>query len=586
MKQLYTCWANQDLSWNEYPRPLKRRNGFINLNGMWDYSIQDSDDLSKVKWQGQIRVPYAIESVLSNVQKPLLPGQYLIYRKTFKNPLKMEGHAILHFDGVDQRCKVYVNGTKVAQNEFGYLPFEVDITAFIEEENECIVVVQDDTDTSFHSRGKQTLQPKGMFYTATSGIWKSVWMEVLPFNHIENLKCTVDCDCQRVLIEVKRSDDAPWSLEIYEPFVDSQASLNAEQCKKEYLNTDIQEYKTKDLIYSTQSKSKYLMIDFSEVKQWTCENPYLYYFKVRYRTDEIVSYFAFRTFNVEKHDEKMRICLNHIPHYQRGILDQGYWSDGQMTPPSDKAYMYDILKMKELGFNMLRKHIKVEMDRFYYHCDRLGMVVWQDMVCGGSKYKSWYVTYLATLLNRFNVATSDEHPYLLSRKDKKGRQEFEKEMKATISYLKNHPSISTWVLFNEGWGQFDTKRLTNVMRKCDSTRIIDASSGWYDQKCGDLRSHHHYFFKRKLVWEENRATVLSEFGGFPYGIEGHTACDKVYGYHKVNSKEHLHEMYNNLMKGLEPDIKKGLSASVYTQVSDVEEEVNGLLTFDREVCKF
>ncbi len=580
MHQLYTCWAKQDVSWKEYPRPLKRRNSFINLNGMWSYCIQENDKLDLINWQGEIRVPFAIESALSLVQKPLLPHQYLIYKKEFKNPLQKEEHLILHFEGVDQRCKVYINKTLVKTNENGYLPFEVEITKYLQERNEILVVVQDDTDSSYHARGKQTLHPKGMFYTATSGIWKSVWMEVLPNQYIKDVRAFADADCQRITIEVTKTEDCEWTLEIFEPFIDSQTKLLAKDCKKD-IDTDINEYKTKQIMYSTKSKAKYLKLDLKNIKTWTPETPYLYYFRVRCQKDEVVSYFAFRTITVEN----ARIHLNHIPYFQNGVLDQGYWPDGGMSPPSDKALVYDILKMKELGFNMLRKHIKVETNRFYYHCDRLGMLVWQDMVCGGSKYKLWFVAYVATLLNRFNITISDTNAVLLSRKDKKGKKEFERDIKNTIHSLEAYPSIVCWVLFNEGWGQFDTKRLTTKIKKLDPTRIIDSTSGWFDQGCGDLRSHHHYFLKRNLVWETKRATVLSEFGGYPFGIQGHVTSENVYGYHKVTSLHDLQQKYDDLMLEIEKEKKKGLSACIYTQVSDIEEEVNGLLTFDREVCK-
>ena len=501
MKQLLTEWANHDLSFSEYPRPLKRRKSFINLNGFWQYSIRSQDDISNVQWMGNIRVPFSIESYLSTVQKQLLPDQYLIYRKEFINPVQDTSRLILHFDAVDQDCKVYINKKCVIKHNGGYIPFEKDITPYLEENNEIIVVVQDDTDASFHSRGKQTLNPKGMFYTSTSGIWKSVWMEIVPEKAIYDIQCHVDYDLKKVTFDIDRMDTESYSLEIYEPFIDSQSHLNAEDCKKEDLNTDVLEYENKKIIYSIQTHQNHLEIEFETIQSWTCQTPYLYYFKVKNIEDEIVSYFAFRLFNTEIHNNQMRICLNHKPYFQRGVLDQGYWPDGGLTPPSDKALMYDILKMKELGFNMLRKHIKVEFERFYYHCDRLGMIVWQDMVCGGSKLKIWFLAYVTTFLNRFNLTMSDTHSWLLSRMDQKGKDEFEKEMEETMNLLKNHPCIAVWVLFNEGWGQFETKRLTDKMRMIDSSRIIDSTSGWYDQKCGDLKSHHHYYFKRNLVFE-------------------------------------------------------------------------------------
>ena len=588
MKQLYTCWASQlnNEYFKEYPRPMLRRDSFINLNGLWEYAIQKEDSISSVTWQGTILVPFALESALSKVQRQLKPDEYLLYKKTFKNPLVENSSILLHFDGVDYECKVYLNNQCIFEHKGGYIPFEMDITSYLKEENELIVVVHDETDASYHNRGKQTLVPKGMFYTSTSGIWKSVWMEVVPKEYIEDVSCQIDYDQKVVTISVNRKDEGFYTLEIYQPFIDTLTLAHSQDCRDIQFDTDTKEYEKQSILKSIQTDKDKVEIHFNTIQSWSPETPYLYYFKVHTKRDEVISYFAFRTFTVEKENEHPRICLNHKPIFQKGVLDQGYWPESGLTPPCDQALLYDIIKMKEMGFNMIRKHIKVELPRFYYHCDRIGMMVWQDMVCGGSKYKLWFLAYVTTFFIQFHPPFSDRHSWLLGRQDEQGKKEFEQEMEETIAYLKGYPCISTWVLFNEGWGQFDTKRLTDKMRKLDSSRIIDATSGWYDQKVGDLRSHHHYYFRLNFIWEKERATVLSEFGGIPYIVKDHIPCENVYGYHEVNSIEQLHDNYDKLIHSLDEAMKKGLSATVYTQVSDVEEEVNGILTYDREICKF
>lgn len=424
------------------------------------------------------------------------------------------------------------------------------------------------------------------------------------------------------------SDFPDLRIEIYQAIIDEQVSLSAEACRRmepldgpahalaerkrrktlrffsyekvvenaveDAIENVAENIAEGDVAHRFQTKRRMIkkiqqtikIHDF-EKKLWTPESPYLYVYKIWYGKDEITGYFAFRTFSVEPDKAGvMRMCLNHAPYFQKGVLDQGYWPDGLYTPPCDNAMIYDILKMKELGFNMLRKHIKIEPQRWYYHCDRLGMIVWQDMVNGGGAYQFWFVTYLATAFNMFNYRIKDRCYRLLARKDPRGRAQFEEEMEQTVQALRGHPCIGTWVIFNEGWGQFDAVRLTKRLRELDDTRVIDSTSGWFDQRCGDLRSQHYYFFKLALAWEKHRATVLSEFGGFPYRVEGHSCCEKVYGYHPCRSLTELRQAYAKLMREvIEPEIRNGLSATVYTQLSDVEEEVNGILTYDREVCK-
>ena len=617
MKQLMTRWGkslHKEQVWQQYPRPLLRRKSYVNLNGEWDYSILQEkitpftvEALHRAGFMGKILVPFSPEAKLSGVERQLKPSEFFYYHRLIFLPDDyQEGmRIILHFGAVDQCCKVYINDTRIGEHEGGYLPFSFDITeAFPKKYCNLTVVVRDDSEQTHHARGKQLLKRGGMFYTAQSGIWQTVFMECVPKRFITTLQCEPDASFSKVKVLVKRNGsdrgehpEIMPKFEVYAPVIDKDCKRPAsdflEKPEIDYDEENASENSVflplEGVVTNMVSETEYeLLIPEKSRKLWTCEEPYLYHFRVTYGEDCCSSYFALRCFTIEKDTTGApRICLNHKPFFQKGVLDQGYWPDGLYTPPDDRAFVYDILKMKELGFNMLRKHIKIEPQRFYYHCDRLGMIVWQDMVCGGSRYKFWFVTYLATALNLLNVRVKDGCYGLLGRKDKAGRTQFEQEMAETVRVLYNHPSIAVWVIFNEGWGQFDAVRMTQQLRQMDASRIIDSTSGWFDQGCGDLKSQHHYFFSLTLHFEKERATVLSEFGGFPYRIEGHSACEKVYGYHPCKSLEDLHQKYDNLMRHvIEPEIAKGMSASVYTQLSDVEEEVNGILTYDREVCKF
>ena len=333
----------------------------------------------------------------------------------------------------------------------------------------------------------------------------------------------------------------------------------------------------------------YIEIPLNElnIKAWTPDTPYLYTFSIDMGNDHVESYFALRTFTIEKDNNNIpRICLNHKPLFQKGVLDQGYWPDGLYTAPSDKALIYDIKTMKSLGFNMLRKHIKIESERWYYHCDRLGMIVWQDMVNGGSHYKSWFVTYLATFMSIFDISCSDKTTYLFARKSDNEKKEFIRETLQTVRTLSNHPSIATWVIFNEGWGQFDTNRITKLVRKADKTRLIDQASGWFDQGMGDIKSIHNYFFPLRLFKKDKRAYALTEFGGYIQIIKHHNLAHKCYGYGACKNSAHLKKRYIKRENEISALIPSGLCASIYTQLSDVENELNGILTYDRAVNKF
>lgn len=624
MKQLYTRWGKSlDSSrvLQEYPRPLLRRDSYVNLNGYWDYAITKNFRRPK-EYDGRILVPFSPEAVLSGAGRQLQPDEYLWYRLRLQavrgidwDKLKAGMRLLLHFGAVDQACRVYVNGKEAARHAGGYLPFYADITEFLrqeketgisetngtqEEVNEIIVAVKDLSDTSYHAKGKQKLRKGGMFYTAQSGIWQTVWMEYVPKHFIKELRTEPDFKKSLVRIYVRSDEELPIKIQIKEPTLSHQSNpvgvqpnhLHLDEMQPEGLGTDglgtegVQSQKGSIITIVSGLSNQEIEISLPIVRPWTCEEPWLYDFTVTMGEDTVESYFALRSFSIEPDEQEIpRICLNGQVQFQNGVLDQGYWPDGLYTAPSDEALIFDIQEMKKMGFNMLRKHIKIEPQRWYYHCDRLGMIVWQDMVNGGTYYKHWFVTYAATLISWRKWKMTDVYPHLLSRTHREGRLEFVREMKETIRHLKGHPSIAAWVIFNEGWGQFQTEDMTRIARECDNTRLIDQASGWFDQKGGDMQSIHNYFFKLSIMPEKERATVLSEFGGYSLRVSEHSACDRLYGYGTHDTQESLNDAYKKQMQKVKELIPKGLCASVYTQLSDVEEEVNGIFTYDREVQK-
>lgn len=572
MKQLMTKWGKQvdkECVLQEYPRPLMVRDNFMNLNGSWNYLFADSARKAEID-QGKIVVPFSPECVLSGVGRQLKPNEYLWYQRIFElNQNLTDRHVILHFGAVDQGCQVFVNGKSMGRHTGGYLPFEMDITRAVKAgENEIRVLVKDFSETSYHARGKQRIERGGMFYTAQSGIWQTVWLEIVPCHYIENIICTPKFDEQTVELTVAATEDLPFLVSIFEPVLGDA-------------------YAAGEIIAAADGMSNQnCRIAIPKIKAWTPQEPYLYHMTIKMGDDQVESYFAMRTFTLEKDENQIpRLCLNHVPYFQKGVLDQGYWPDGLYTAPSDEALVFDIQSMKDMGFNMMRKHAKIESDRWYYHCDRLGMIVWQDMVNGGTQYKHWYVTYMATLLSKNKIKVKDTYTKLLSRKEKAGRLEFVVEMKETIRRLYSHPCIATWVIFNEGWGQFQTAEMTEIVRKLDPGRMVDQASGWFDQGGGDMQSLHNYFFRFEMKAEKERATVLSEFGGYSHAVEGHTACEKTYGYGAEKTMDSLNATYQTRQKEVEDAIPQGLCATVYTQVSDVEEEINGIFTYDREIQK-
>lgn len=597
-----TPWSGQvtpDNVWPEYPRPQLVRSSWINLNGSWEYSFHSSPEDTFDEMQGSILVPFSPESPLSGVRRQLKPGELLRYRRWVLLPLPKKGRRLLlHFGAVDQQCRVLIDGKEAGRHSGGYLPFTLDITRLLPQKDPCrfelTVFAKDPSDTALHSRGKQKLKRGGMFYTAQSGIWQTVWLEEVPSLHIREVRITPDYDnsCCRLLVHCSDAGTGRISLTARirpETEEDSDFRRNPE-------NFDPEERKAadRDSLSCRLTPDTETLIPLPGFHPWSPEDPFLYHMTLEIDSpdgdgDRAECYFGMRKCDVQTDSRGIqRLYLNNAAYMQTGVLDQGYWPDGLYTAPCDEALVRDILSMKELGFNMLRKHVKIEPQRWYYHCDRLGMLVWQDMVCGGSSYRHWFVTYLATLLNTFHISIPDGpgSRRLLSRRDKAGREEFLREVKETMETLHNHPSIVCWVPFNEGWGQFDARQVGSLVHSLDPSRLTDHASGWFDQGGGDLVSLHYYFFRLRFRPEPARALALTEYGGYSRRIPEHSWNTRQYGYGKYDSRSSLTEGYRQLHEDtVIPAVKKGISATVYTQLSDVEDEVNGFFTYDREVLK-
>lgn len=568
--QLTTKWGeelNPENVLTEYPRPQLIRNKYIILNGYWNYSITE-EPIKPDKFDGKILVPFSPESLLSGVNRQLKPNQILWYERVIQmDIIPRNMRCILHFGAVDQSCKVYINNQPAGEHTGGYLPFSIDITKYIYNGTNLLTLsITDMSETSFHSRGKQKLKRGGMFYTAQSGIWQTVWLEWVPQLYIESLRITPVMGEGFVRLEIIMNDD-----------------FMPEEAQNTVFKVNI--YDKEQLIVTMVSKLPFMNIPFTEYIPWSPDNPQLYDITVVAGEDIVESYFAMRSVEIKKDERGIpRIYLNGKQYYQKGLLDQGYWPDGLYTPPSDEALIYDITKAKELGFNMLRKHLKIEPLRWYYHCDRLGMLVWQDMVNGGDEYNALLVGYLPTLFPKLAAHVGDHHYKLFGRKVVEGRAEWMKECRRTVDLLYNHPSVIVWVLFNEGWGQFDSKRAYDMVREIDSTRLVDHASGWFDQGCGDFNSIHNYFHPLKIK-QQARPTVLSEFGGYAYYVNNHSYSIMGYGYRLYFNQQDFYKAYKELDEQIDKLIDNGLAAAVYTQLSDVEDEVNGLITYDRKVCK-
>jgi beta-galactosidase/beta-glucuronidase len=566
---LLTRWAQDvtpETAWREYPRPQLVRPDWQNLNGLWDYAIAPKERNDFPGSQGQILVPFPLESTLSGVKRALRPDERLWYRRTFRVPQAWQGRRLLlHFGAVDWEAEVRLNGTPVGTHRGGYLPFHFDVTAALRPgENELVVAVRDPTDTHWQARGKQVLEPKSIWYTAVSGIWQTVWLEPVPQAYIAGLKLTPDVDAGAVRVQVQ-AGGAAGSLGI----------------------ARVRAYDAGELVAdgTLDSAADEITLPIPHPKLWSPGAPHLYDLAVETKDDRVTSYFGMRKFGLGRDARgRARLCLNDRPLFQFGPLDQGYWPDGLYTPPSEEAMIFDLEAIQRLGCNMLRKHVKVEPARYYYECDRRGLIVWQDMPSGARAVDD-VTSFLAIA---FGSRRRDRNYRYAGRQEAEGRDDFRRELRELVDALYNFPCVGMWVPFNEGWGQFDSRAAADWLRAYDPTRPVDAASGWFDQGSGDCRSLHVYFKKLPRNRPEmKRAVVLSEFGGYSLRLDGHlwNPAAEV-GYRKYRSRAELTEAYLALLeKELKPWIEGGLSAAVYTQTTDVEIEINGYLSYEREVEK-
>ena len=529
---------SRQMPWIVYPRPQMKRNSYLNLNGGWDFSVNYEN-------QGLIRLPFCPESQLSGFGKHFEEGSLLSYVRSFTLPEGFnKGRVLLHIGAADQRAEVFLNGKPVGSHLGGYEAFTLDITEALGVNNRLTICCFDDLEDKTYPYGKQTLNRGGMWYTPVSGIWQTVWLESVPETYIRKLNI----------------ENRGYSVTIStEPKLEGIVKI-----------PQLGEFRLVDGSVTITPEDPHL---------WSPEDPYLYDFSVECGDDKVESYFAIRSLEIKQVGKYPRLCLNGKPYFFHGLLDQGYWPDGIFTPAKPECYAEDILAMKRLGFNTLRKHIKVEPEEFYYQCDKLGMIVWQDMVNNGD-----YNFVRDTALPTAGIQKLDDRKM---HTDVKARKRFLEAMTATVNQLKNHPCICYWTIFNEAWGQFDSDQVYEMFKKLDDTRFIDSTSGWFRRNKSDVDSRHVYFRKIKLKGDGKKPLVLSEFGGKTYKCEGHVFNpDKSYGYGGCESLDALDKAVSSLyLEEVLPCVKNGLCAAIYTQVSDVEDEINGLLSYDRKVKK-
>ncbi len=525
---------------NEYPRPQMARKFWQNLCGAWDYAITQSAAFPSV-WEGKIQVPFSPEAPASGVGRALKRGEFLWYRLQTRLP-NTDGRVLLHFGAADQRAVVWVNGKEAAAHIGGFTAFSADVTDLLAPDGqaEILVAVRDDTEGSPLARGKQRTKRGGIWYTPQSGLWQPVWAESVPERHIESLRITPLYDEGMVAIDAVPGGTVHFAGADYE-------------CPAR--------------------------IPVPDFIPWTPENPHLYEFSVTLGKDRVDSYFAMRKFSVEEG----RLCLNGQPYFMNGVLDQGYNPEGLLTYPSDAAMVNDIKMARDMGFNTIRKHAKTEPLRWYYHCDRLGMIVWQDMPNGGGKYP-FSVCNAPLALGSF---LKDSRYKLFDRTDAWGRKMYYRELGELMEQLYNCPCIAMWVLFNEAWGQFDAEKALDFARSIDPTRILDHASGWHDQGVGELKDYHIYFTKyRHRPDKQGRAVIVSEYGGYNLRINGHAWNEKNFGYNHCADAPELEKKLLALFRVEMAQAKaQGLSGAIYTQLTDVEDELNGLVTYDRQVLK-
>jgi beta-galactosidase/beta-glucuronidase len=567
---LMTRWSAEvgpDQPWPEYPRPQLTRPEWMNLNGLWEYSISPREQLIETDFSGEILVPYPLESALSGVGRMLEPEERLWYRRRFRLPPAWRGRRVLlHFGAVDWEATVLLNGREIGCHTGGYLPFSFEISDDLREgENELLVAVWDPTDDHWQARGKQVRKPGGIWYTRVSGIWQTVWLEPVPETYISGLKIVPDLDAASVRVEVtldgKGADATPLRVTV------ADAGRLAAQA-------------------AAPDARSALEISLPDPQPWSPESPHLYELTVVAGEDRVGSYFGLRKFGlVPDAQGRPRLSLNDRPYFQFGPLDQGYWPDGLYTPPSMAAVRWELETIKRLGCNMLRKHVKVEPARYYYECDRLGLIVWQDMPNGG-RAQNELEAFLSVAL-RFS---RDDRRLLgrFGRGDPASQQDFLGELREMVDALEHFACIAVWVPFNEGWGQFRARAAADWLREYDPARLVDHASGWYDRGGGDLNSLHIYVKRLpSRLKDRRRAVALTEYGGYNTKVPGHLwDAGAEFGYVKFDGRDSLTDGYIRLLsEQLTPWIDNGLSAAIYTQTTDVEIEVNGYLTYDRAVEK-
>ncbi|WP_108820960.1 glycoside hydrolase family 2 protein [Dysgonomonas sp. Marseille-P4361] len=544
----------------EYPRPIMERSDWANLNGLWEYAILPVGKAEPTNFEGEILVPFAVESSLSGVQKPLGKENELWYKRTFTVPSNWKGKdVLLHFGAVDWKAEIFVNDVKVGVHTGGYTPFNFNITPFLTSGKQKLVVkVWDPTNDGYQARGKQINNPHGIWYTPVSGIWQTVWLEPVNKKHIANVKTVPDID---------------------------KSVLNVKVCAENAAANDIAEVVLKDGS-TVISRTKFTVgqnaqIAINNAKLWSPESPFLYDMEVNLYSngklqDNVKSYAAMRKVSIKRDSkEVVRLQLNNKDYFHFGPLDQGWWPDGLYTAPTDEALLYDIKKTKDLGFNMIRKHVKVEPARWYTHCDREGILVWQDMPNGNQTSPQWQMRKFFDGKELERTAESEA--------------DYRKEWKEIMDYLYSYPSIAVWVPFNEAWGQFKTKDIAEWTKAYDPSRLVNpASGGNHYSGVGDILDVHHYPGPELTLYERqtNVATVLGEYGGIGLPLEGHLwQTDKNWGYVQFKSAKEVTDVYVQYCKDLLGLVKTAYSAAVYTQTTDVEGEVNGLITYDRKVVK-
>ena len=544
----WTSEVNPAHALPEYPRPQMVRKIWTNLNGLWDYAIRPQNTQVK-DWDGRILVPFPLESALSGVKKPLSAEQLLWYRRTFIVPNLKGKHLLLHFGAVDWRADVWVNGKSIGRHEGGYDPFTFDITSALKGkgDEEIIVAVWDPTDSGSQPRGKQVLNPNSIWYTAVSGIWQTVWLEPVPEHYISELSMSPEPDGNRLRLTVHSSSPGEYGVRI------TLAGKTVGQ--------------------GTGQLNQPLDVLISDIEPWSPDSPTLYDVEVNLpEGDSVAGYFGMRKVEIRKDSAGFnRIFLNGSPLFAIGPLDQGWWPDGLYTAPTDAALRSDIDTLKRMGFNMCRKHVKVEPARYYYWCDKLGFMVWQDMPSAMPK------EHAAVKRNG-----GEDLPFTQAED-----ADYRRELEAEIRNLHNAPSIIAWAPFNEGWGQHDTNAILQWVKSLDPSRLVDGPSGWEDRGYGDMKDMHEYPGPAMYPPMDNRASVLGEFGGLGLPIEDHLWWNKRnWGYRTFAGRTALQAGYEDLMQKLEPLVQHGLAAAIYTQTTDVEGEVNGLMTYDRKVIKY